>query len=179
MVCGYVYVVFECVQCAYVLYFWVRLMCGSMWFPFPSGKKQKLRLLQLGSSLFLGLPPAVSSLFLYHDCWEGRTLLPPEPLEIHLFKGILEDFWILPCICWTWLLVLSRIEDEEKWFFASNENSMIGVAVNTQLIFKADNLRCGQWKMPIQNSVRRKKRLRRCQNDKHKLSCWKTTDAGL
>lgn len=59
------------------------------------------------------------------------------------------------------------MEDEEKWFFASNENSTMGVAVNTQLILKADSLRCGLWEMPIQNSVRGK-------DEGEKMSEWQT-----
>lgn len=43
--------------------------------------------------------------------------------------------------------------DEEKWFSASNASSMMGVAVYTQLAFKADSLRCGQWTMHVQNPV--------------------------
>lgn len=56
-----------CMQCAYVLYSCVCMMYVSLQFPLPSGQKQKLHLLQLGSSLFLGLLSAVSSLF-FHPC---------------------------------------------------------------------------------------------------------------
>lgn len=34
----------------------------------------------------------------------------------------------------------------------------VGAAVNTQVIFKADSLKCGLWEMPIQNAVRGKRR---------------------
>lgn len=69
--------------------------------------------------------------------------------------------------------------DEEKWFSASNANSVTGVAVYTQLAFKADSLRCGQWAVLIQNPVEGKRRQRGCQNGKHKLSWGKTMDTGL
>lgn len=59
MVYGYVYAACLCAVC---------MMHVSLQFPLPSGKKQKPHLLQLGSSLFLGLLPAGSSLFFYPGC---------------------------------------------------------------------------------------------------------------
>lgn len=55
----------------------------------------------------------------------------------------------------------------------------MGVAVYTQLAFKADSLRCGQWTMLVQNPVGGKRRQRGCRNGKHKLSWGKTVDIGL
>lgn len=68
---------------------------------------------------------------------------------------------------------------QRKWFLASDENSVLGVAVYTQLISKADSLRCGQWTGPVQNSVRGKRRQRGCQTGKHTLSWGKTTDCRM
>lgn len=55
-----------------------------------------------------------------------------------------------------------------------------GGGIYTQLAFKADSRRCGQWTVLVQNPVGGGKRKQRgCWNGKHKLSWGKTVDTGL